>query len=155
MSICVKNEIMLYLMRQNLIIGNAIDYNIVEHFQGALVGLPSLIEQYGIKIPGCKKSYVFSLCCDSDASSLYPSMIISHNVSKDALFGRISAIYQGTTGKYLGIGVDKYENSEDKTNSLFMDLETIDISLFDITKQYFDLPTPGEIINIIGNSLRK
>ena len=155
MSICVKNEITLYLMRQGQIVGNAIDYNIVEHFQGALVGLPSLIEQYGIKIPGCKKSYVFSSCVDSDASSLYPSMIISHNVSKDALYGRITAIYQGTTGKYLGIGVDTYENDEDKKNSLFSDLETVDISLFDITKAYMDLPTPGEIINMIGNALTK
>jgi DNA polymerase elongation subunit (family B) len=155
MSICVKNEIMLYLMRQGNIIGNSIDYNIVEHFQGALVGLPSLIEQYGIPIFGCKKSYVFSNACDADASSLYPSMIISHNISKDALFGRITAIYQGTTGKYLGNGVNVYENDPVKTCSLMMDLQTIDISLFDVAKQYMGLPTPGEIINMIGDKLRK
>lgn len=155
MSICVKNEIMLYLMRQGQIIGNAIDYNIIEHFQGALVGLPSLIEQYGIKIPGCKKSYVYSNNVDADASSLYPAQIITHNISKDALFGRISAIYQGTTGKYLGIGVDTYENNDDKKNSLFSDIETIDISLFDVVGKYMDLPTPGELINLIGDVFRK
>ena len=71
------------------------------------------------------------------------------------IIGRISAIYQGTTGKYLGNGVTTYENAEDKTVSLFMDLETVDISLFDITKQYMDLPTPGELINLIGDVFRK
>ena len=155
MSICVKNEIMLYLLRLGNIVGNAIDYNIVEHFQGALVGLPSLIEQYGISIAGCKKSYVFSNCVDSDASSLYPSQIISHNISKDALFGRITAVYRGTTNDYMGNGVDIYENDDDKKNSLFSDIETIDISLFDVTKEYMDLPSPGDIINLIGNRLRK
>lgn len=145
MSICVKNEITLYLLRHGEIIGNAIDYNIVEHFQGALVGLPALIEQGGIPIKGCSKSYVFESAVDEDASSLYPSTIITHNISKSSLYGRVNAIYSG--GKYIGNGVDIHDNYPDRSTTLFGDIETIDQSIFDVCKEYFNLPTPSEIIN--------
>ena len=153
MSICVKNEITMYLLRLGQVPGNSIDYDIIEHFQGALVGLPQLIEQYGEKIFGCSKSYVFSNSVDADASSLYPSINISHNISKDALFGRIIGIYQGTTNKYMGNGVKIYDGNPSRQSTFLGDIQTIDISLFDIAKEWLGLPTPADIIKSIHESI--
>lgn len=155
MSICVKNEITMYLLRKGEVIGNNIDYNIVEHFQGALVGPVEMIENFGVKIAGCRNSYVFEDAVDCDASSLYPAILITHNITKSSLYGRITNIYQGTTNKLLGNGVKIFDHNSDHQCSLFSDIETIDQSIFDIAKEWMNLPSPADIICYIGETLRK
>lgn len=135
MSICVKNEIMLYLLHNHEVMGNSIDYGIFEAFEGALVGKPDLIEQLGIVI-GNIKSFVYEDSIDLDASSLYPSIIILFNIFKSALYGRIVNVYDGE----INLG---------KCEGLFSNLQTIDQSLFDICNNYFGLPTPLELVKAI------
>lgn len=149
MSNCVKNEIYLYLFREGNIMGNCITYDISEKIKGALVCRPELIQQYGIKIFGCKNSFVFEDAIDSDASSLYPSMIIIHNISKEALFGRIVDIVRGQTS--IGNGVEIFQNNPDFENTIMTDIQTIDMSIFDMCKQYMDLPDVSDIIKIIDS----
>ena len=136
-SVCVKNEIMLYLAHKNEVMGNSIDYGIFEQFEGALVGQPALLEQFGIPMAGTDKTYVYEDSIDLDASSLYPSIMILFNVFKSALFGRVVNVY------------DKNGATIDKGEGLFSDLQTIDQSLFDICERYFGLPNPLKLIEAI------
>lgn len=155
MSNCVKNEVYLYLLKQGECVGNSVDYDIIEHFQGALVCRPELIQQFGPKVFGCKNSFIFEDCIDSDASSLYPSMMIVNNISKEALFGRVVDIIEGSTERSLGNGVEYFENNKDFENTLFGNLQTIDMSIFDVCNKYMKLPTPAEIISKINAKVLK
>lgn len=136
MSICVKNEIMLYLAHRHEVMGNAIDYGIFESFEGALVGKPDLLEQFGVNISGADKTFLYEDTIDLDASSLYPSLIIAFNIFKSALYGRIVNVYDG-------------DKVIDKGDGLFADLQTIDQALFDICERYFKLPSPLDVVKAI------
>ena len=139
-SVTIKNEIMLYLIRNNEIMGNAIDYGFSESFGGALVGDPAFIEQFGVPISGNKNTYVFEDAIDLDASSLYPSIMILFNIFKSALYGRVTDIYK-PDGTSLGKG-----------EGLFSDLQTIDQSIFDICEKYMGLPQPIEFIKYLESA---
>lgn len=141
MSVVIKNDILKYLLKKNEVSGNAIDYGITEHFPGAIVGRPELIEQEGISIEG-KSSFVFENAVDMDASSLYPSMMILFNICKPALFGRVMDVYNPVNDKSLGKG-----------EGLFSQIETIDQSLFDLCSKYMGLPTPQDLIKTINESV--
>lgn len=138
MSIVIKNEIMLYLITQeNQIMGNALTYDIPhESLQGAIVGKPELVEQLGIMISDFY-SYVFEDCIDLDAASLYPSLMITFNIFKSALFGRILKL------------VDNNGFDYSKADDLLEMIQTIDQSLFTICSKYLKLPTPTDIIKNI------
>jgi hypothetical protein len=136
-SIVIKNYLMQYLIiDEHHIMGNAFMYPGKEGFKGALVGKPELIEQLGVPVMG-KPSRVFENVIDADASSMYPAMIISHNIFKSALFGHVKNVIRGD-GVNMGKGDD-----------LFMDLQTIDQSIFSIAHTYLNLPTPYDILKDI------
>ena len=139
-SVTIKNEIMLYLIRKNEIMGNAIDYGFSESFGGALVGDPTFIEQFGINISGNENTYVFEDSVDLDASSLYPSVMILYNIFKSALYGRVVNIFK-PDGTSLGKG-----------EGLFSDLQTIDQSIFDICETYMGLPQPVEFMKMLESA---
>jgi DNA polymerase elongation subunit (family B) len=133
-SIVIKN----YLMRDlytdsKQIMGNAVSFNTKESFEGALVGRPELIEQLGIDIMG-KPSYVFENAIDLDATSLYPSIIITHNIFKSALFGRIMNIKR-PDGSSMGKGEDLFES-----------LQTLDQSIFEAARTYLGLPSVQDLL---------
>jgi DNA polymerase elongation subunit (family B) len=133
-SIVIKNYLMRDLYtRSGHIMGNAIAFDEREDFAGALVGKPELLEQLGIEIMG-KPSYVFENAIDLDATSLYPSIIITHNIFKSALFGRIVNIRRND-GVDLGKGEGLFEN-----------LQTIDQSIFEIGQTYLGLPSIQDIL---------
>jgi DNA polymerase elongation subunit (family B) len=136
-SIVIKNFLMkdLYI-RSNHIMGNAIAFDEREGFDGAIVGKPELLEQLGIEIMG-KPSYVFENAIDLDATSLYPSIIITHNIFKSALFGRIANIKRND-GTSLGKGEGLFEN-----------LQTLEQSIFEIGQTYLGLPSIQDILSAI------
>jgi DNA polymerase elongation subunit (family B) len=132
-SIVIKNYLMLDLYKEGQIMGNAIKFDFKEEFEGALVCRPELLENLGIDIMG-KPSYVFENAIDLDATSLYPSIIITHNIFKSALFGHI-------------VNVDKPGfGSLGKGDGLFEDLQTIDQSIFEVAEAYLGLPSIHSIL---------
>lgn len=151
MSIVIKNEIMLYLWDKNQIMGNAIDYDVYESLPGAIVGKPELIEQLGIDVAN-RPSYVFEDSIDLDASSLYPSLIITFNIFKSALFGHVTSVVIPNPP-----GSDPYKQEEclGKGEGLFEAIECIDQSIFSVCKEYMNLPTPTEMMKLIEKEATK
>jgi DNA polymerase elongation subunit (family B) len=136
-SIVIKNYLMRYLYNDsNHIMGNAIYFDFTERIDGALVCRPELLEHLGIEIMG-KPSYVFENAIDLDATSLYPSIIITHNVFKSALFGHVVNISHPEKGP---IG---------KGDGLFEDLQTIKQSIFEVAETYMGLPSIYDILKNI------
>jgi DNA polymerase elongation subunit (family B) len=136
-SIIIKNYLMKYLYTDsNHIMGNANSFNFKDNLEGALVCRPELLEQLGINIMG-SPSYVFENAIDLDATSLYPSIIITHNIFKSALFGHIVNIETPLNG-IVGKG-----------DGLLEDIQTIDQNIFNIAKTYLGLPSVHEILKEI------
>jgi DNA polymerase elongation subunit (family B) len=141
-SIVIKNYIMLDLWNEGQIMGNANKFDFKDELEGALVGRPELLEQLGVEIMG-SPSYVFENAIDLDATSLYPSIIITHNIFKSALFGHLVDV------EIPGMG------SIGKGEGLFEDLQTIDQSIFEVAKTYLGLPSAYEILTHIEKSAHK
>jgi DNA polymerase elongation subunit (family B) len=142
-SIVIKNHLMLYLYeKSNHIMGNAVSFNSKEGYEGALVGRPELLEQYGIDIIG-KPSYVFENAIDLDATSLYPSIIICYNIFKSALFGHVVAVKK-PDDTLLGTG-----------EGLFEEVQTIQHSIFEIAESYLGLPNIHTILKDIEETAKK
>jgi DNA polymerase elongation subunit (family B) len=138
-SIVIKNYLMLDLYNEGQIMGNASKFDFKEPFEGALVGRPELLEQLGIDIMG-SPSYIFENAIDLDATSLYPSIIITHNVFKSALFGHL-------------VNIDKPGfGSIGKGEGLFEDLQTIDQSIFEVAETYLGLPSVHSILKDIESA---
>jgi hypothetical protein len=133
----VRNEIMFNMLKQNKVIGNAVDYGFTEKFEGALVGNPVLLEQLGIESTTGQQTYVFEDLYDNDAESLYPNCLIENNITKASIYGRIIDI-QDVNG-----------NSINNPKQLGEELQTIDQSIFDVCKTYMGLPTIEEIVYAI------
>lgn len=138
----IKNMIMYYLWENGEIIGNSIEYDISEKLEGAIVAKPELIEVLGEKVLG-SPSYVFKNSIDLDAASEYPSIMIMFNITKSAIYGRVTEV-QAPDGDYISNGSD-----------IMMNLQTIDQSVFEIAKTYLNLPTPGELISSIEKGALK
>jgi hypothetical protein len=122
--------------------GNANKFDFKERFTGAFVARTELLEQFGIDIMG-SPSYVFENVIDLDATSLYPSIMITHNIFKSALFGHVVDIEKP------GIG------SIGKGEGLFEDLQTIDQSIFEVSEQYLNLPSVYTILKDIEATAHK
>jgi DNA polymerase elongation subunit (family B) len=142
-SIIIKNYLMKYLYTDSgHIMGNAISFDFKDDIEGALVCRPELLEQLGIDIMG-SPSYVFENAIDLDATSLYPSIIITHNIFKSALFGHVVDVERPGVG-YLGSG-----------QGLFEDLQTIDQSIYEVAGTYLGLPSVYDILQGIEKAATK
>lgn len=142
-SIVIKNKLMIELLRDNQIMGNAIDYDVVDKVPGAVVGRPELIEKPGIPICG-KPSYVFENAVDFDYSSLYPSATIMFNIFKSSLFGHVTDVR--IPNNCVPEGFESLGDGE----GLFESLLTIDQSIFDVASDYMGLPKPEDLVGIIA-----
>lgn len=54
-------------------------------YEGAVVGEPSLIEPFGMKMYGTKRNYIFNYSIDEDMSAFYPNTNELHNIDPPAL----------------------------------------------------------------------
>ena len=133
---------MLDLLKDNQVMGNAIEYDVVDPVPGAIVGRPELIEKPGIKITG-QSSYVFENSVDFDAGSLYPSWTIMNNIFKSALFGHVTDV------RIPDKSVPEGFVSMGKGEGMFENLLTIDQSIFDLASTYMGLPKPEDLVDVI------
>lgn len=148
----IKNDLLTFLKQnKNEIIGNNKSYDITESIPGAIVASPSNISKRGIKLLGTD-THIYRNCVDFDISSEYPTLMISYNILKTTLYGRIVNIYHS---KDFGKGV--VANIPISDGSCFNKmLQTLDTSIFDVGQQYFGLPSIDEIIaHIEKGCLRK
>jgi DNA polymerase elongation subunit (family B) len=142
-SIIIKNYLMKYLYTDSgHIMGNATSFDFKDELEGALVCRPELLEQLGIDIMG-SPSYVFENAIDLDATSLYPSIIITHNIFKSALFGHVVSV-ERPGGESLGSG-----------EGLFEDLQTIDQNIYEVASKYLGLPSVYDILHGIEKTATK
>lgn len=88
------------------------------------------------------RSYVFENVIDLDAESLYPSLMMLHNIFKATLYGHITEAFDTLTGENIGNGED-----------ICQKIMTIDQSILDFSKEYFNLPTIEEMINEINSTI--
>ena len=70
-----------------------------QKFKGAFVGNPNLMLPTGITIDGRRSTRVYDLVFDLDLASLYPNIILSHNIDAEPLFFRITINRNGQTEK--------------------------------------------------------
>ena len=114
-------------------------------FEGALVGNPLNNDHVGDILYGRNSMFVHSYVIDFDFSSLYPSIIISHNIGQNPLVGKVvlkaddwKNINQDPTNKYF-----------DPAKDLFDDFMTKNYSA--TGKKWFNLPTMMDVLEELEN----
>lgn len=143
-SYVIKNVMMKSFLEQGLIIGNTVLYDVRDFTPGAIVSDPNLMRKKGMMINGYETN-IFKNVIDFDAASLYPNLMISFNISKSTLFGRIFRIFRKTKDEELNISCTGAE-----FNSA---LQTIDVSVFDMCKKVFGLPSIEDLIDEIEKGI--
>jgi hypothetical protein len=100
-------------------------------FEGALVGDPTLISNFGVKLFGKKSNSVFKYSIDMDMSRFYPSCIAAMNIEPSCLIFKAiidPCQYDVRGGKIPFNGITDVQINE-KNNDSFAD---------DIAKEVFD-----------------
>src|SRR5574344_740406 len=141
-SLVIRNTFLLRYVQEGKVIGNTVDYGVDEKIQGAVVQDPTLVEVDPIKINGAN-TRIFKNVVDWDAKSLYPSLICQHQIGKENHRYRVVSITD-KNGKYVMAG--------DRYNSL---LQTLDVSIFDMGKELYGLPSIEEVVTDIEDKLKK
>jgi len=140
-TIVIKNEFYNYIFdTKHAIIGNNKTYDIWEPTPGAIIASPSKIERKGINLLGVF-THIYRLLSDLDINSEYPSLMISFQILKTTIFGRIYDIRIDQKINDMNISIPISDGGE--FNRM---LENIDTSIFDIGTKYFGLPTMDTII---------
>lgn len=135
-TVLLRNAQYQSYMEQGLIPGeniNAIRYNTEKHddkkkkpeFDGALVGNPLLINNFGCELYGVPTNSIFRYSVDFDMSAFYPYTIITNNIDPSTLYFKViidSSQFdvRGGNVKYNGI-TDKQmveENSDTFTGDI-------------------------------------
>jgi hypothetical protein len=93
------------------------------------------------------RTYIYRNLYDFDLASAYPRNMGAYNILKTTIYGRIVNIF---VDKDYGNGLSGRITVSTGTEFNQM-LETIDTSIFEMGKKYFNLPTPSEIIDQIEN----
>lgn len=147
----IRSELLNFLKKEKKeIIGNNKSYDIVEHIPGAIVASPQNIVKKGIDLLGVSTN-VYRNCVDFDISSEYPTLIITYNILKTTLYGRIINVFYEKgieNGEIINIPISD-------GNDFNKMLQSIDTSIFDIGVKYFGLPRIDEIINYIEENAIK
>lgn len=143
-SITIKNKMyrFYYDKTPREIIGNNVWYDYYEKLDGAIIASPKNLRIKGHGAGENSSGFVYDDVVDFDEAALYPSSIIDFNIGKETVAARIYAI----TSKGSPIGNYKEFNPM---------LQTLDTSLFDLGKMYFNLPSVEDImseIDLIGGT---
>lgn len=150
--------------RQGLIIGNNvnIDYGMdyedpdikntedsdeEESFAGGLVADPDLFGYEGFKIFGVPSKHALKNVVDFDFSSMYPWIIITFNISRGTMIGKL-LIDTVDTGDSLRYAED-LESNTDKGRLFMEDYLTNHVSM--LCSKWFGLPSTEELIIELGD----
>ena len=147
-TIGIKNDLATFLKdTKGEMIGNNKSYDIVESVPGAIIASPNNIKRKGINVMGVD-THIYRNCVDFDLKAEYPSIMISYNILKTTIYGRIINI---TFARDVGSGMVLNVPISDGACFNRM-LETIDTSIFDMGQKYFGLPSLDQIISEIERS---
>ncbi len=117
-------------------------------FEGALVGDPMNNAHEGEMIYGKQSMFVFAYVIDFDFSSLYPSIIISHNIGRTPLIGKVVL-----KDDWKHINGDPTNERFDPAKDLFEDFTTGSFSK--MGERWFNLPTTVDIIKNMEDEFEK
>ncbi len=106
-----------------------------------------------MKLPGVgilnSKGYVYDDVVDFDEASEYPRVILTFNISKNSIFGRVKKIT-----KKLSDGSEKEFDYKD-VNEFNKLLQTRKTSIFEIMETYYGLPSVDKILSDIEGGYNK
>ena len=139
-SFIIKNAFYSKFLDNNEVIGNTIDYNLHESIPGAIIGDPQLVDAPSVMIDG-KKTAIYQMVVDFDASSEYPSLMEQLRIGKENLINRFLMIVDDS-GKYLMSGKD-YNSA----------LQTIDTSAINMGMELYGLPSIKDMIEEIQHNI--
>ena len=138
-SVVIKNDMYRFYLdnpKGPEIIGNNVSYNIKEKIDGAIIASPDKLKIAGRGILN-SEGFVYDNVVDFDQASEYPRVILSSNISKNSLYGRVVKIIN-----------NEVERTDDPSefNKL---LQTLDTSIFELMTKYYGLPTVDELLHKI------
>lgn len=111
-------------------------------FSGALVGDPLNNCHEGMMIYGERSKFVFNNVIDFDFSSLYPSIIISHNIGQNPLIGKIIM-----EDDFRELNGDPDDERYDPAKELFEDFESQNYSK--LGERWLNLPSTEKLLKIM------
>lgn len=138
-TVKLRNVQYLFYLRNNLVPGenvNGFMYNFEtkedddeddedSKFEGALVGNPKLIDNFGVKMFGKRTNNVFAFNIDFDMSSFYPSTIFAMNIDPSTLIFKMildSKQYNVRGGKLPFNGITDIQMVDDNNDSFAGDV---------------------------------
>lgn len=161
-TVFLKSRAYIEYLNQGYIIGNNsnLQYGVSEEdkeeeeekFSGALVGDPMLNEYTGMKIFGIPSMFVFKNVIDMDFSSMYPNIIISHNIAPNTMVGKL-IIHGISEDKYLHIENYRPDENEieDESSKYDSGKDFVDNYLIDdipsLAHKWFNLPNTFDVIS--------
>lgn len=132
-SIVIKNMYYMHMLKNNMVIGNTIDYGVNESIEGAVVQDTELLDVKPLIING-KRTKIYLIVADYDAKSLYPSLMNQGKIGKENQKYRILQIVD-ENNKFIMSGFD--------FNSA---LQTSDVSIIDLCNAIYGLPCVKDIL---------
>ena len=147
----IKNDLCTFLKyTKNEIVGNNKSYDIVEAIPGAIIASPNNIARKGIELLGVK-THIYRNAVDFDIASEYPTLLISYNILKTTIYGRIINVYIKKD-----IGNEMIVNIPISDGTTFNKMiQTIDTAIFDIGQKYFALPSIDQLLTHIEKICKK
>lgn len=107
-TICLRNLANIFYRERGLVLSNnrnkLKERTSSEQFRGALVADPKLMDSTGILVGGQPSNRVFDDVVDFDATSLYPSIILSANIDANGQVGRL--LVEGPGGELVESSLD-------------------------------------------------
>lgn len=144
----IKNMKTIFYEKMGLAIGNNVNALMYggkeESFAGAIVSDPSLNNKHASRIFDYMTSTIFTYVIDNDLTSMYPSIMVAHNIYRTTLLFHITRV--GTLMNLPNESLDRIN-----LDSCFDNLQTEDYIRFG--SQYLNLPSLERIIDIINKKI--
>ena len=131
-------------------------------FEGALVGNPKLIDNFGVKMFGKRTNNIFAFNIDFDMSSFYPSTIFAMNIDPSTLIFKMildSRQYNVRGGKLPFNGITDIQLVDENTDSFSGDVAKEVMDNFQ-TRDYvstghkwMNLPSVNDIYEVMKRKL--
>ena len=94
-------------------------------FEGALVGNPNLIDNFGVVVYGSKSNAIFAFSVDFDMSAFYPNTIYTNNIDPSTLYFKViipADEFESRGGKYPYHGITDVQVFPENSDSFTGDI---------------------------------